>query len=817
MSSSDEDYGDDLHRKRRRVQRACDFCRRRRSKCDGSQMAGGKCTTCLEAKIDCTYVQNPVKRPSKSYVDSLEAQLERSEDLVRQLRSELMNIHLAKTSNIPWAQSSSQFSSEAAQKNITSEQASQTHPDGWDAYLYIMRMTLRSLSAPPPPTHADDLVHLEIAEKFGKIALATVKEHPFMGKSSGAALVKAAIELKADVKREELEEAISHSPNQSSFDNRISGNSGEQDTGAWTSRRMQYWTWKPWENTALRICTFTFPDEPLLGQLIDLYFTRQNIYLPLLHRPTFERGVAEGLHLRDKGFAMTVLLVCAIGSRWSMHPSVVEKGLSCGWEWFDQASNAGPHLLGRAALYDLQHYCLAVQFLNGSSGPQACWTLIGVGLRLAQDLGIHRRQAPNEGPSVERELYKRTFWVLVCLDRIISAGLGRCCALQFEDFDTEPLLEVDDEYWEHPTHPFQQPVGVPSRIAYFNTLMRLNHILGFSLKTLYSLNKIHAFFPLYESWEEQVVPELDSALNSWHEQIPEHLRWDPMRQDPVFFDQSVALHCWYYHLQILIHRPFIPMLRKPTAMALPSLAICTSAARACANMADMQRRRNGGVPVVFNLHTIFISGLVLLLNVWSGKRTGLGPDPSREMACVQKCMGIVRLCEGRWQNAGIMWDILAELASVGQLPLPNPRLSHNAVAGTEDQQSKSDAPIPTLQYPTYDLPVQEPYAPAVKPSFTGGGNGALGPSAFERMEPSAFAATPASDSRTWFPPDMNTNPAQTNYDQRGVIDSDTIAMWTNAPMGLEIADWGMYLSNFNEITQTQVDTGLNGHFSPPTR
>jgi hypothetical protein len=45
-------------------------------------------------------------------------------------------------------------------------------------------------------------------------------------------------------------------------------------------------------------CPFKFPSDILMNQLIDLYFIHQNIYLPLLHRPTFERGIAEGLHLR---------------------------------------------------------------------------------------------------------------------------------------------------------------------------------------------------------------------------------------------------------------------------------------------------------------------------------------------------------------------------------------------------------------------------------------------------------------------------------------------------------------------------------------
>lgn len=44
---------------------------------------------------------------------------------------------------------------------------------------------------------------------------------------------------------------------------------------------------------------------------------------------------------------------------------------------------------------------------------------------------------------------------------------------------------------------------------------------------------------------------------------------------------------------------------------------------------------------------VFISGIILLLNVWSGKRTGLVPDPSREIANVHKCMEVVRLCDDR--------------------------------------------------------------------------------------------------------------------------------------------------------------------------
>lgn len=95
--------------------------------------------------------------------------------------------------------------------------------------------------------------------------------------------------------------------------------------------------------------------------------------------------VADWSILRDVGFATTLLLVCAIGARWSSDPSVISRGaqngtgsqLACGWEWFDQvcwllrmsfnrvlisrnewAPPPRDCVFGQATLYDLQYYCV---------------------------------------------------------------------------------------------------------------------------------------------------------------------------------------------------------------------------------------------------------------------------------------------------------------------------------------------------------------------------------------------------------------------------------------------------------------------------
>ena len=65
-----------------------------------------------------------------------------------------------------------------------------------------------------------------------------------------------------------------------------------------------------------------FPGPALLDSLVDHYFKHINIELPLLHRPTLEHDIARGLHRRDAAFGAVVLLVCAMGSRYSDDPRV---------------------------------------------------------------------------------------------------------------------------------------------------------------------------------------------------------------------------------------------------------------------------------------------------------------------------------------------------------------------------------------------------------------------------------------------------------------------------------------------------------------
>ncbi|KAL1945623.1 hypothetical protein VTO73DRAFT_1625 [Trametes versicolor] len=421
-----------------------------------------------------------------------------------------------------------------------------------------------------------------------------------------------------------------------------------------------------------------FPPMDFMKVLVDAYFEKLNLYIPLLHRPTFDRQLREGLHLADEGFGSVVLLVCANGARMSEDPLSADHGPPGrpGWNWFLQVENARKSIFAPPQLTDLQKCVLMATYLGGYSSPHNCWTLIGMGIRTAQDLGVHRRKTYASMPKAQGELFRRAFWCLLMLDRILSFSLGRPCALQDEDFDADPLIECDDEYWDtgDPETDFKQPAERPSKLSFMNAINRLLQIMAFALRTLYSINKSKMLLGFVgHEWEERIVAELDSLLNKWIDTLPDHLRWDPHREDLVFLNQSSVLYMKYYQLQIFVHRPFLPPSRKSSTLTLPSLAICTNAARSCIHVGDVQCRRNG-TPLAFSRMPLFTAGIVLIINMWGGKRAGLANSSAAED--VQKCMAMLKMLESQSRAAGKLWNVLKSLYAAGEFkgledPTPN--------------------------------------------------------------------------------------------------------------------------------------------------
>ncbi|KAJ6481806.1 fungal-specific transcription factor domain-containing protein [Mycena sanguinolenta] len=770
---------DDAH-KQKRVTRACDTCRRKKRRCDG----GERCDHCKRHDFVCTYIEpsTGTTRPypsantsesssnlSRSYVQALETRVKAAEALLAKVKAE----------KSPGVQ--------------------------------LISNAIHRLNSPFPIPHADDLTFADIDESFRALAIDDPAAQGFQGKSSGAMLVKAAVDLRK--KNKTVYDLTAAFPNASK------------------TREPPIPVPSP---------NYAFPEDDLLASLIFLYFENVNTFLPLLHRPTFEAAVNQHLHLSHSAFAKTVLLVCAVGARYSTDPRVSIPDTSpeetAGWKYYDQVKLSGHLVRTHPTLYDLQGYCLAAEFLDCTSSPRTCWTLVGFGMRLGQDIGFHRFKVRNK-LTFEQELEKRASWVLFLFDVQISTALGRCIALQSHDFDIEMPMICDDEYWAgspaNGTPMFSQPAEKPSQIAYFKCMLDLNRILSFSCKILYSTNRSKNLIGLGDDkWEEQVVIELDSALNKWFETIPAHLRWDPdnLIQSDVFFDQSAVLYCTYYHTRIIIHRPFIPAMRRASKYThLPSLAICNTAARACSHVAEVQQQRRPNNPLWFSQTPLFTAGIVLLLNIWGGVGTGTAKvnAAEKDFADVHRCMAVLDAQRRLWPSAGALLDTLQQLVAVDR-PLGNAQSTQTQMA--PPSVPNVDAPQPDVQdtqpfFVPFEPPVYDPALETAPPDYLAAdawydsstsqsGSESFGHSQLfqEHVVPAGYDDSSFKDpsfAYTGFPDVQGFNSNAYGLDQyynqdvNMELDTNTIALWSQAPTGFGVADWDIYLGKF--VDGTQVD------------
>ncbi|KAG7446059.1 uncharacterized protein BT62DRAFT_1006241 [Guyanagaster necrorhizus] len=406
---------------------------------------------------------------------------------------------------------------------------------------------------------------------------------------------------------------------------------------------------------------YTFPEPDLLDNLVELYFIHLNRFWPLLHQPTFERSLAAALHRTDSAFAGIVLVVCAIGSRFSNDPRVrvdhYESPYRHGWKWFVQVHRVS--VLQPPSLFDLQKCVLSVFYVEGFSAHRT-WTMLGTAVRMAQDLGAHRKRKAGWLSVPEEELLKRAFWVLACMDRILGMALGRPYAIQEEDIDADLPVECDDEYWDG-DEAFIQPSNVPSTMSFFISYLKLNRIFGRCLRTIYSLGRPTALRPsVGKRSMEDIVAELDSSLNEWVDSVPQHIRWEPQREKEIFYSQSVFLYCSYYHLRILIHRPFIPPPGKSSSLSFPSLVISTNAARSIGYILDCQSRQQPDSPKRYCPMSIFSAAIILLFNCWSNPAAR---SESEDVKHIVQCVNTLQTFERQWLCASQFCDFISHLVS----------------------------------------------------------------------------------------------------------------------------------------------------------
>ncbi|KAF2966083.1 hypothetical protein GQX73_g7532 [Xylaria multiplex] len=226
--------------------------------------------------------------------------------------------------------------------------------------------------------------------------------------------------------------------------------------------------------------TIEHPSPEHIRCLASVYFRNVDLHLKILHRPTILKilyNLADHPETAsDLSHELTALLFAIYyASITSLIP--VECAQALGRSRADLATlfQAGleqalarADYLNNTSLETLQSLTLYICCLRSHNGSRASWALLGVPIRLAQALNIHRDgDGTNSRFSpFEAEQRRRLWWQLIVLDIRAAEDRGSTTVIASGSYDTRLPHNIDDvEFGPDMTTPLQDRPG-PSDITF---------------------------------------------------------------------------------------------------------------------------------------------------------------------------------------------------------------------------------------------------------------------------------------------------------------------------------------------------------------
>ncbi len=203
-------------------------------------------------------------------------------------------------------------------------------------------------------------------------------------------------------------------------------------------------------------------------------------------------------------------------------------------------------------LTSLQTMLFLVLFLQSSARLSTCYSYIGIVVRSAIRMGLHRSVSNTFNP-IETELRKRIWWIVRKLDTYVGALLGLPQMLSNDDIDQEMPKEIDDEYITKEGILFM-PSGRLSVNVALNAHTKLVDILAKTVKYVYPIKGTahvngkgsHSYVVSYAK-----IREIEADLQKWMNDLPDEFKPgdgaspDFIRQDDMFKNGHVCTESSY--------------------------------------------------------------------------------------------------------------------------------------------------------------------------------------------------------------------------------------------------------------------------------
>ncbi|KLU92904.1 hypothetical protein MAPG_11852, partial [Magnaporthiopsis poae ATCC 64411] len=516
-----------LPRKRQRVPVACALCRARKSRCDGLRP---KCSTCASQGTECSYAQAALVSNAtvpKSYLDLVEARLSKVEREIHRLNNQVAGLSLAPGTEAGGGPDAETWS------DIQHEVSTAGGEDGSGSLISV---------------HATDGV--------GTIEFTDEQDSAYFGPSSNIAFTRAL--------RRALAAFLRNRPPASSAPTSPLSVSRPQSPVP----RMANDAWLFSSPRPAAELHNLLPPEAEMMPLIGRYFSDTGLLFPFVHeesfRATYRSARASNFGRVRQSWLSLLYMVLAMATTISSQAGVDAPTRAARGEAFFTRAKALSlnQMIAGASVEIIQVMLLMTQFLQGSQRSVKTWTIHGLAVNAAFQLGLQSEEALNRFEPLEREIRLRTWHHCVMLDRSLSMTLGRPPSIP-EKYVRVPLPRHDG--------PMQQFVWSTEECStlFFNATITLYRITQTVIDSLYGCNLGETSVAGTASTANAAssTVQIEQQLLDWESSLTPPLRLVKVEElsqadgGPELPKKLRAILTLRYHnLRILAHRPILDRL-----------------------------------------------------------------------------------------------------------------------------------------------------------------------------------------------------------------------------------------------------------------
>ncbi|KAL5412374.1 hypothetical protein PMIN03_004316 [Paraphaeosphaeria minitans] len=308
---------------------------------------------------------------------------------------------------------------------------------------------------------------------------------------------------------------------------------------------------------------FVLPPKAEGEKLVERYFDFAAPTHRFLHRPTVEGLLQEfyetqgDMKNKEEAPGKTALLLIVMAQAKTYMPGEADAHSASARYYF-----ASEHQLskerGFVRLSSVQARLGQCFYLLTQSRINHCWSLFGTLAHLALAIGLNRGRSCSTSSSVdyiELESRRRLFWVAYVLDKYLAAALGRPRTFKDEDIDQElPTLVNDADLTSHSMTPTPSlGYSIPVMMAPIEHI-KLSKILSAVLRDLYPIR------PPSLPHRLSLAQKYTNDLTAWRQSNAHFLDTNNLPSSlliPIYQRQRNVLNLAYYHAVLLVHRPFL--------------------------------------------------------------------------------------------------------------------------------------------------------------------------------------------------------------------------------------------------------------------